>query len=196
MIKFIVNLLIKWCEWRGRVFNITGTGADTDVYLIRYYVIQSKYFNFFIHRFLRSDRDDLHDHPWNFMTYLVSGAYRERKWNEETKEIDTIVRFNFKCGKSWTDHTLVHHKVNRLVFRKATDQHQVVVYNNLIPDQKEDATLTICITGPTKREWGFIKEVTVQKDGITPISEKYRPIREWIPWKKYLGLPDDTPGRG
>jgi hypothetical protein len=83
LIELLIQPIIWFCIKTGRVFNITGTGADTDVYLIRYYVFQNKYFNVFIHIFLRSDRDDMHDHPWNFGTYVVRGSYNEEVVNTE-----------------------------------------------------------------------------------------------------------------
>lgn len=197
MIKLLTNALIRFCEKTNRVLTITGTAGPDDVYLVRYFVIRSKYFNFFIHRFLRSDRDDLHDHPWNFMTYLVDGAYKEKKWNPSTGEIEVMVRENYTCWRDWSDSRLVHHQRNSLVFRKATDQHQVVVFNELKPHEIKSAALTICITGPTIREWGFIKEREpkhlYEELDVIELSGK---VREWIPWKKYLGLPEDTPGRG
>jgi hypothetical protein len=190
MILAITKFLIWCCEKTGRTLTITGTAGPDDVYLIRYYVVRSSWFNIFIHRFLRSDRDDLHDHPWNFCTYLVSGSYAENRWNEEKKVVERTYRFNYP-DDGWGEH-----RENTLVYRRATDQHQVVVGRELKLTEKNDAALTICVTGPTIRNWGFIKEVTTQKDGKTPISEKYRPIREWIDWRTYLGLPPDAPGRG
>ena len=34
-------------------------------------------FNIFIHKFLKSDPDDLHDHPWGFTTFILGGGYWE-----------------------------------------------------------------------------------------------------------------------
>ena len=34
-------------------------------------------FNIFIHKFLKSDPDDLHDHPWAFRTLILKGGYWE-----------------------------------------------------------------------------------------------------------------------
>lgn len=192
----MTNLLIRWCEKRGRVFKITGTAGPDDVYLIRYYVVRSRYFNFFIHQFLRSDRDDLHDHPWSFCTYLVNGAYTENKWNPETKQIEKIRRVNRDNPYSYQTHEVPSTKsyttseththserttpvrLNTFVFRRATDLHQVVVDRDLNETQKNEAALTLFFSGPTIREWGFVK------DG------------QWIDWRTYLGLPPNTPGRG
>lgn len=162
MIESIVRLLMKWCERRGKVVHICGTADSSDVYLVRYLVLKSKWMNIYIHEFLRSDRDDLHDHPWHFMTYLVKGSYIEWKYNERTGR-DAIT---FRTEKS-----------NRLVFRKATDQHRVEVREKLLVSERHKAPLTLFVSGPIMREWGFIREM---KRG----SLRYR---KWIHWKTYLG---------
>lgn len=200
LIERITEYLMAWAEKRGRIFKITGTAGPEDVYLIRYYIIQTRWFNFFIHQFLRSDRDDLHDHPWDFCTYLVRGAYMERKWNQASGLVEETWRIN----SSYDD---LLFKENTLVFRKATDQHQVVVKNDLREDQKDFAALTLCFTGPTRREWGFIKERPMTPDEYLydeivthgryrGIPKTLPTVREWVYWKKYLGLPDDAPTRG
>lgn len=169
MNKLILSLtlgLIWLCEKTGRTFNITGTGDDTDVYLIRYYVIQSRFFNFFIHRFLRSDRDDLHDHPWNFGTYVVKGGYREQVPNSQE-----FGGPNYRINERSTER-------NQWATRKAEQLHRVVVDQELTYVQKDQATITLCFTGRTRRDWGFVK------DG------------KWVFWKRYLGLPDDVKSRG
>lgn len=194
MLESLVNRLMKWCERRGKVFKITGTAGPEDVYLIRYYVIKSKFLNVFIHQFLRSDRDDLHDHPWNFCTYLVKGSYTENKFNPETGEIEKTRRVNRKVPYSYMTKTYKDFsgkevvipynqrytltKSNVFVTRKATDLHQVVVDKDLKEYEKDQAALTLFVSGPSFREWGFVK------------------AGKWIDWKSYLGLPSDTPSRG
>lgn len=181
LIEKLTNSLMDWCRKKGRVFNITGTGGAEDIYLIRYYVVQTRFFNFFIHQFLRSDRDDLHDHPWFFATYLVRGAYTETKYNQVLKKSEITRRINVPCmfNRECDEHNV---KLNTWVFRKATDQHKVTVDEDLKFAERDRAALTLCFTGPVIRDWGFIKD-----NGFE---------RKWIFWKKYLGLPDDAPGRG
>lgn len=164
LILAVTNFLIYLCEKTGRTFNITGLGEDTDVYLIRYYVFQSKYFNFFIHRFLRSDRDDMHDHPWNFGTYVVKGSYTEEVPAPQYAN-PVLRRIRSETERRWAT-------------RKAEQLHRVVVEKNLTYAEKDQATITLCFTGRTRRDWGFVK------DG------------KWIFWKTYLGLPDDVKSRG
>lgn len=195
LICIVVDFLMNWCERRGRVLKITGTSGPDDIYLIRYFLVRSRWMNIYIHQFLRSDRDDLHDHPWHFMTYLVRGSYKEVRWNPVTEQEDVTYRQNY------TNHILPNGELytaqyERLVFRRATDQHMVVVDENYTEAEKHRAPLTLFISGPKIRDWGFIKNETLQKDGITPINEKYLPIRTWIPWRQYLGLPASTTERG
>ena len=67
-------------------------------YLERYYVFLKDRnwfpFNVFIHKFLKSDPDDVHDHPWPYATLILKGGYFEwtpqfdkqgRKFNEICK---------------------------------------------------------------------------------------------------------------
>lgn len=195
LIFFLTQFLMQWCERRGRVFKITGTAGSEDVYMIRYYVVKSRWFNFFIHQFLRSDRDDLHDHPWNFCTYLVRGAYTEQKYNDQTGTVERTRRENLvipysysvkpgvpkdavRIPEEFVERKTFLRKQNTFVFRKATDLHRVVVDQDLKESRKDEAALTLFFSGPHVREWGFVQ------------------AGKWIPWKKYLGLPEDTPGRG
>ena len=49
-----------------------------EVHFRRYRLIQTKWFAVYIHQILRSDQDrDMHDHPWNFTSVILEGAYRE-----------------------------------------------------------------------------------------------------------------------
>lgn len=197
MLEKILKLVMAWCVRHNRVLDITGTGGPTDLYLRRYYVIKSKYLNVFIHQFFRSDRDDMHDHPWDFCTYLVRGAYTEKKWNGKTNQIDVTRRANLPQVRiGGFDCPPIKHK--RLVFRKAEDQHQVLTDRAFKADEADQVPLTVCITGRSRREWGFVKEVPCEpycgsNVGCNDLSHG---TRVWYPWREYLGLPPDTPGRG
>lgn len=160
MIKLICKALMYLCEKTGRVVNITGTGADTDIYMIRYIIARNSYFSIYIHRFLRSDRDDLHDHPWDFWTYMVEGQYWEK--------LDRTKGYSHNFRSKYT---------HRFVFRKAEMLHRVELDKHYSYEERNKAPLTFFVAGRKRRNWGFVK------DGV------------WIPWKKYLGLPENTPER-
>jgi len=54
---------------------------DNEPYLERYYIFFKERtwfpFNVFLHKFLKSDPDDVHDHPWGYFTLILSGGYYE-----------------------------------------------------------------------------------------------------------------------
>ncbi len=78
--SFIYNLFIKIMEYLGRR-RIIYDRLDNEPYLERYYIFlrdrKNFPFNIFLHKFLKSDPDDLHDHPWAFRTIILSGGYWE-----------------------------------------------------------------------------------------------------------------------
>jgi hypothetical protein len=53
-------------------------GAD-EPYMLRWWVIpRNRFFNIYLHHFLRSDEDRaLHDHPWLNCSWLLDGRYTE-----------------------------------------------------------------------------------------------------------------------
>lgn len=183
LIHKITLQLIAYCEGRGKVFFITGKGTQ-DIYLIRYLLVNTRFFNFYIHRFLRSDHDVPHDHPWDFITYVVDGEYREEKYEDPT---------GFYL-KSDTDFQKVYNYRGKgsLVFRKATDVHKVKVEESVPVLEKERAPLTICITGPRKRTWGFW-EGDIILDGMSGTEQVNS---KFIKWTDYLGVKDDSGKRG
>ena len=106
---------------------------DDEDYLERYYLflkdIQTFPFNIFLHKFLKSDDEELHDHPWNFTTLILSCGY----W-EHTPE-----------GKTW-------YGPGSVIRKKATDFHRL----ELDPAKSLGATTwTLFIPGKRYRKWGF-----------------------------------------
>jgi len=55
--------------------------ANDKPYLLRYYLLIRNRMNFpfnvFIHKFMKGDEDDIHDHPWGFFHIILSGGYFE-----------------------------------------------------------------------------------------------------------------------
>jgi hypothetical protein len=77
-------MLISVFTYFGR-FRIINDRVDEEPYLERYYLFLKDRttfpFNIFLHKFLKSDPDDLHNHPWPYLTFILRGGY----W-EHTKE--------------------------------------------------------------------------------------------------------------
>lgn len=93
--------------------------------MIRWIVLDCPLFSVRVHKFLRSDPDDMHDHPWSFVSIMLRGGYWERE----------------EDGRRWR-------RRGSIVFRRAMHVHRVEL------DEGKTA-LTLCITGRTFREWGF-----------------------------------------
>lgn len=131
--------LAKWL--RGEPHFIIG---DPDKpYLKRWFVIpRNPKFNIYLHKFCRSDDDRaLHDHPWDFWSLILKGAYTEYT-------PDGAVR------RPWLS----------LAHRKAEHAHRVELdaYCDCpgTPIEgivcKETPVWTLFITTAKRREWGFL----------------------------------------
>lgn len=101
-------------------------GGRDNPYLLRWWVIpRNRWFNIYLHRFLRSDDDRaLHDHPWWNLSIVLSGAYTEI-----------------------TPQGSYLRKRGRLVLRRATASHRIYLHAGPV--------WTLFLTGPTIRDWGF-----------------------------------------
>ena len=123
----------------GRHRVIMDRQAD-EPYLERYYVFlkdRKRFpFNVFIHKFLKSDPDDVHDHPWPYATLILKGGYYE--W---IPEFDSTGK---KIGE-------VRHWRGPGHFRvcSANSYHRIELDPNV-------TAWTMFMPGPQKREWGFL----------------------------------------
>lgn len=101
-------------------------------YMLRWWAIpRNRFLNVYIHRFRRSDDDRaLHDHPWCSMSILLQGSYLEH-----------------------TPSGVVCRNEGAVAARCARARHRV----ELLPDGRggEHEVLTLFLTGPKTREWGF-----------------------------------------
>lgn len=71
--------LSDWMVSRGSARLIKRDGKP---YLLRHYLIRTKYFNILLHRFYQPDDggprgNQTHDHPWANLSVVLTGGYRE-----------------------------------------------------------------------------------------------------------------------
>lgn len=67
--EYFLNAFLNWKEIKN---------CEGKVYLKRWYLIRTRSFGLFIHRFNSSDEDRaLHCHPWNFIVIPVWRGYNE-----------------------------------------------------------------------------------------------------------------------
>lgn len=101
-------------------------------YLQRWYLVpRNRRLNIYLHRFVASDDPvGLHDHPWWFASLILHGHYTE------ITATGTTVRRRGSIG-----------------VRRATHRHRVCLPRDA--HGHETPCLTIIVTGPHIREWGF-----------------------------------------
>ena len=103
-----------------------------EPFMIRYYLLFRKRpkwfpFNILLHKILKSDLGDLHDHYWSYITIILKGGY----W--ETNENGTFWRGPGYIG-----------------FRKASDRHSLKI-------PKGKYAWTLLLAGPNKGSKQYAK---------------------------------------
>lgn len=89
-------------------------GRKEKPLMIRWNIINTRWFSIRIHKFISSDHNCLHDHPWNFLTLILKGGYYEKMENRtEWRKPGTIlfrraehkhsVQLKTKIGNSSSD---------------------------------------------------------------------------------------------
>lgn len=172
LIKYLTDKLVAYCEKRGKVFKITGGPNGETVYLVRYIAYSGMLGCVYIHRFMRSDADDPHDHPWDFWTYVISGGYTEIRYDRSSPVVG-MEKGDFVFSSLWT-RTENKRKPGSFAKIRANDIHQVVVDKSRNMDEIEDAPYTICYMKPRIREWGFW---SLEDKG-----------KKFVDWREYLSI--------
>jgi hypothetical protein len=121
-------------------YRVIMDRLDGEPYLERYYVFlrdRDRFpFNIFVHKFLKSDPDDVHDHPWPFATLILRGGYWEWRpqFNHLGEKTGEIAKW---CGPG--------------SFRTASAN----TYHRIELDP--DITCwTLFMPGAKQRDWGFL----------------------------------------
>jgi hypothetical protein len=129
-----------------------------------------------IHEFLpNADDRDVHDHPWWFLTFVVTGYYDDMKQcvdceglGQEEHSSHTldggVVDFALTCETCDGTGVVLNERMDRgkLRYRPASHAHRTRVGPR--------GCTTLVVTGPVTRSWGFWLGHT------------------WSPWRKYVAL--------
>lgn len=133
--KWFLNFL----ERVGRKRTVMDR-INNEPYLERYYLFlkdRKRFpFNVFLHKFLKSDPDDVHDHPWPYATVILKGGYWE--WVPQFNSVGE------KIGEISVWRAPGHFRIC-----KSTSYHRI----ELDPDIE---CWTLFMPGPQRREWGFL----------------------------------------
>jgi len=139
ILRKIKDHVLNWLDHNDRK-RIIMDRTEKEPYLERYYVLFKERvtfpYNIFLHKFLKSDPDDVHDHPWNYFTIILKGGYYEwiAQFDDQGKKTSEVRVWrgagSFRRGNTHTFHRI---------------------------ELKEGVTpWTLFFVGPKKREWGFL----------------------------------------
>jgi hypothetical protein len=120
--------------WPRRTDIYRGPG---DLYLQRWHLIETRWFELMLHRFWRSDHDTIHDHPWAFWSLILRGGY------SEVTPGPNFDRDAYNGAWRW-------YGPGSLLRRPAEWKHRVV-----ITDAMRGRVWTLVWTGAKVRQWGF-----------------------------------------
>ena len=134
-----MKVLLNFLERIGRK-RIIMDRVCNEPYLERYYVFLKDRthfpFNVFLHKFLKGDPDDVHDHPWPYATLILKGGYWE--WvpifNSIGEKVSELAKWR---GPG-------HFRIC-----SANSYHRIELDPNI-------TAWTLFMPGPQKREWGFL----------------------------------------
>jgi hypothetical protein len=140
-------MFLKLLEKLGRK-RVIYDRLENEPYLERYYLFlkdRKRFpFNVFLHKFLKGDPDDVHDHPWPYATLILKGGYYE--W---VPEFDRDGRM-FGQRRHWRGPG--HFRISC-----PGSYHRI--------ELKEGVTAwTLFMPGPHLREWGFLTGKDPQTD--------------------------------
>ena len=134
---------MKWfldfLERMGRKRIVMDRQSD-EPYLERYYLFlkdRDRFpFNVFLHKFLKGDPDDVHDHPWPYATLILKGGYYE--W---------LPQFDSKGNK--IAEMCVWRGPGSFRVCRANSYHRIELDPSV-------TAWTLFMPGPKKRDWGFL----------------------------------------
>lgn len=121
-------------------YRVIMDRVDGEPYLERYYVFlrdRDRFpFNVFVHKFLKSDPTDVHDHPWNFFTVILRGGYWEWRpqFDNQGRKITEVAKW---CG------------VGSIRRAGANTYHRIELDPGI-------TCWTLFVPGIKRRDWGFL----------------------------------------
>lgn len=122
-----------WNWLLGRSDIYLDDGSD-DCYMERWRIVQTPWFQLRVHHILRSDYDRaLHDHPFDFISLILSGSYMEI-----TPESEAPIRWPLRLP-----HVYLPGELN---IKRAENLHRLVL---------EAPVWTLVLAGAVRRKWGF-----------------------------------------
>ena len=135
--------------------------VDNEPYLERYYLFLKDRtwfpFNVFLHRFLKSDPDAQHDHPWSYITFIIKGGYWEYVLTYDNDRV--------------TGETKIWRGPGHMRRCRAESYHRVEIEPGV-------DCWTIFIPGIKCRDWGFLEHNSTWSNFTWVPNEEYIVLRK------------------
>lgn len=154
--------------------RITIEGADGTPYMTRYTIVKFRSGrSVLLHHILRDDQDDLHDHPWDFVSIILKGGYFDvtpglNVHRYELRDSETVFDPYRLCRRPIFERWC---RPGRVTQHKARDAHKIRLMPTIVDGgMTRRSSWSLVFTGPKKRDWGF----------WTPSG--------WMPWKSYMDM--------
>jgi len=95
--------LANWIEKRNGMRELyrKGINGKPQLYLRRYYLIKSKYFELMLHQFFMSDAKDVHDHPWASFGCILETGYIEHLGDNQKYIRRLAGDFSYRSAKDF-----------------------------------------------------------------------------------------------
>lgn len=135
--------LVNFLEWFAAKLPRKVIGEDCPdkgPLMIRYYLIRTRWFGVYLHKFLRSDERTMHDHPWWFWSLILVGEYIEH------------MSYALMGG---------YRRVGSIAYRPAKWVHRVELLADIMPEGSAGPfcqykpVWSLVLAGRKVREWGF-----------------------------------------
>ncbi len=120
------------------------TRDDGKPYLDRLILFKNKYLGIFLHVFRDSDDDCLHNHPWDFLSLILTSGYYEHHLTPDTVRADFYIDPKSNIGPI----TRTRYNPGQILYRPARTVHRI----ELIPGTNP---CTLVVHGTKFLEWGF-----------------------------------------
>lgn len=124
--------------YASHIGSMVNAGTEANYYMRRFILLLPFGFTLRLHHIVRSDDDrHLHDHPFSFASFLLSGGYFETVPCEPVEPLDNGKRTEYRRRFSFN-------------VKRATDQHALALTRPV---------WTLVFAMPKSREWGFHTEM-------------------------------------
>lgn len=131
--------MTKFGEWVQRALGRSDVYFAGSLYMRRWRFLNTPWFGLRLHHIVRSDADrELHDHPFTFVSLILTGGYREHTLDRRSKR--------YPPGSVVVRSAEALHRLELEVMKHYADSTKRV----------ERAAWTLVVRGPYRRQWGFL----------------------------------------